>query len=119
MTGRSAIRLRISQCHSGRPTKANTKMAMTITQSKNAVPQRGWIKLNFCTFAGVNSTPFSRAWIVLCSAPWYWNTPQVGEQRDHQDVADEDRDADQAFDQDERPGRGRSEASSSGAPARP
>ena len=49
-------------------------MPITITQSKNAVPQRGWIKLNFCTVSGVSSEPASRALIVLCSAPWYWNT---------------------------------------------
>ena len=64
----------MSQCQSGRPTRAKTKIAITMTQSKKAVPQRGWIRLNFCTFAGVSSAPASSALIDLCSAPWYWNT---------------------------------------------
>jgi len=51
--------LATSQGNEGRPTNAKTKIAMTITQSKNAVPQRGWIKLNFCTFSGVSSAPDS------------------------------------------------------------
>ncbi len=50
MTGRSRMRLAMSQGNDGRPTNAKTKIAMTMTQSKNAVPQRGWIRLNFCTF---------------------------------------------------------------------
>ena len=49
-------------------------MPITITQSKKAVPQRGWIKLNFCTFSGVSSSPASKALIALCSAAWYWKT---------------------------------------------
>ena len=68
------MRLRMSQYQTGLPTNANTKIAITITQSKKAVPQRGWIKLNFCTFPGVSSAPASSALIVLCSAPWYWKT---------------------------------------------
>ena len=31
----------MSQYQSGRPTSAKTKIAITITQSKKAVPQRG------------------------------------------------------------------------------
>ena len=45
----------MSQYQTGRPTSANTKIPITITHSKKAVPQRGWIKLNFCTFPGVSS----------------------------------------------------------------
>ena len=37
------MRLAISQYQSGWPTNAKTKMAITITQSRNAVPQRGWM----------------------------------------------------------------------------
>jgi hypothetical protein len=43
ITGRSAIREMIRIHQSGRPTNAKTKIAITITQSRNAVPQRGWI----------------------------------------------------------------------------
>ena len=64
----------MSQYQTGRPTSAKTNTPITMTQSKKAVPQRGWIKLNFCTFSGVSSEPPSSALIALCSAPWYWNT---------------------------------------------
>ncbi len=37
------MRLTISQYQAGRPSSANTKTLITITQSRNAVPQRGWI----------------------------------------------------------------------------
>ena len=39
----------ISQYQAGRPKNAKTKIAITITQSRNAVPQRGWIRLKRCT----------------------------------------------------------------------
>jgi hypothetical protein len=48
ITGRSRIRVAISQYHVGRPKKANTNTAITITQSRNAVPQRGWISEYRC-----------------------------------------------------------------------
>ena len=37
------MRVAISQYQAGRPKNAKTKIAITITQSRNAVPQRGWI----------------------------------------------------------------------------
>ena len=37
------MRVTISQYHAGRPKKAKTKTAITITHSRNAVPQRGWM----------------------------------------------------------------------------
>ena len=43
ITGSSRMRVAISQYHAGRPKNAKTKIAITITQSRNAVPQRGWI----------------------------------------------------------------------------
>ena len=64
----------ISQYQAGCPTNAKTKIPITMTQSKNAVPQRGWIKLNVCTRSGVSSSPASYALIALCSAAWYWKT---------------------------------------------
>jgi hypothetical protein len=43
----------------GAPTNAKTKIAITITQSRNAVPQRTWIRLWRWTFSGVSSSPAS------------------------------------------------------------
>ena len=43
----------------GRPKSANTKTPITITQSRNAVPQRGWISEYRCTISGVSSSPAS------------------------------------------------------------
>ena len=37
------MRVTISQYQAGRPKNAKTKTPITITQSRNAVPQRGWI----------------------------------------------------------------------------
>src|SRR5215204_5554879 len=74
ITGSSRMRLAISQGHEGWPMKAKTKIAITITQRRNAVPQRGWINEKRWTFSGVSSSPASSALIALCSAPWYWKT---------------------------------------------
>ena len=43
ISGRSRTRVAISQYQAGRPKNANTNTAITITQSRNAVPQRGWM----------------------------------------------------------------------------
>ena len=53
------MRLAISQYQVGRPKNAKTKIAITITQSRNAVPQRGWMRLKRCTFSGTSSSPAS------------------------------------------------------------
>ena len=53
------IRLAISQYHAGWPKNAKTKIAITITQSRNAVPQRGWMRLKRSTRSGVSSSPAS------------------------------------------------------------
>ena len=107
------MRLPIRYGHDGRPTSAKTKMPITITQSKKAVPQRGWIKLNFCTLAGESSAPASSALIALCSARVVLeHAPEVGDQPDQRDVGDEHGDADQALDDHERARCPRSGASS-------
>ena len=49
----------ISQYQTGCPKKAKTKIAITITQSRKAVPQRTWIRLCRWTFSGVSSSPAS------------------------------------------------------------
>ena len=59
MTGSSRMRVAISQYQGGRPKNAKTKIAITITQSRKAVPQRGWMRLNRCTRSGVSSSPAS------------------------------------------------------------
>ena len=53
------MREAISTGQSGRPTSAKTKIAMTITQSRNAVPQRTWILEYVCTCSGSSSAPAS------------------------------------------------------------
>ena len=45
-----------------------------MTQSRNAVPQRTWIRLYFWTVSGSRSAPASKALIALCSAAWYSKT---------------------------------------------
>src|SRR5205807_2620714 len=59
MTGSSSTRDRIRIGHAGLPTSANTKIAITITHSRNAVPQRTWIFEYVCTRSGVSSAPAS------------------------------------------------------------
>ena len=53
------MRVTISQYQAGRPKNAKTKIAITITQSRKAVPQRTWIRLYFWTRSGVSSSPAS------------------------------------------------------------
>ena len=62
-----------------------------MTQSKKAVPQRGWIRAYFCTFSGVELV----AGLVgvdrlVLGGVVLEHAPQVGEQRDQDDVDDED-----------------------------
>ncbi len=45
-----------------------------ITTTRNSVPQRGWAVGYLRTFSGTSGSSCSSAWIVMCSAPWYWNT---------------------------------------------
>ena len=63
------VRDAISQYHTGCPRNAKTKIAITITQSRNAVPQRGWIREKRWTRSGSSGSPASSALIALCSAP--------------------------------------------------
>ena len=55
ITGSSRIRVAISQYQAGRPKNAKTKTAITITQSRNAVPQRGWMSEYRCAISGSSS----------------------------------------------------------------
>ena len=84
---------------------ANTKIAMTITQSRNAVPQRTWIRLWRCTTSGVELVAglvgvdrLVLGGVVLEDAL------QVGDQRDQRQVGDEHDDAQAALDEHELPG---------------
>ncbi len=45
-----------------------------ITTTRNSVPQRGCAVGNWRTSSGRSGLSASSAWIVMCSAPWYWNT---------------------------------------------
>ena len=72
--------------------------ATTIT--RNSVPQRGWAVGYLRTASVVSGSPASRAWIVMCSAPWYWKTRRTsGDAAHDEQVADEDQDPDQALDE--------------------
>ena len=86
------MRVAISQYQCGRPKNAKTKIAITITQSKNAVPQRGWIRLWRCTVSGVEllARLVGVDRLVLGSVVLE-HAPQVREQRDQEEVEDEDR----------------------------
>src|SRR5581483_310334 len=59
ITGSSAMRETISQYQAGRPKSAKTNTPITITHSRNAVPQRGWISEWRCVTSGVSSSPAS------------------------------------------------------------
>ena len=50
-----------------------TRMAMTITMMRKAVPQRTCRRGNCRAFSGVMGSPCSKQWMALCSAPWYMN----------------------------------------------
>ena len=64
------------------------------------MPQRWWAVGYLRTSSTVSGSPASRAWIVMCSAPWYWKTRWMsGRARDEGEVAQEQRDLDQAFDE--------------------
>ena len=71
-----------------------------MTTTRNSVPQRWWAVGYLRTSSTVSGSPASRAWIVMCSAPWYWKTRRMsGERPISTQVAEEDRDPDQALDE--------------------
>ena len=54
-----------------------------MTTTRNSVPQRWWAVGYLRTSLDVSGSPASRAWIVMCSAPWYWKTRRMsGDLRD-------------------------------------
>ena len=59
-----------SHCQLWWPMKAWTNMVVITTTSRKAVPQRGWRRLKVRMCSGVRVTRCSKAWIVMCSAPW-------------------------------------------------
>ena len=70
-----------------------------MTTTRNSVPQRGWAVGYLRTASTVSGSPASRAWIVMCSAPWYWKVRCTSEVRPiRMQVAQEDRDLDDALD---------------------
>ena len=52
----------------------NASAAITATVSRNEVPQRGCSLGKRRIACTLSSRPCSKALIVMCSAPWYWNT---------------------------------------------
>ena len=49
--------------------------------TRNSVPQRWWAVGYLRTSPTVSGSPASSAWIVMCSAPWYWNTRWMSGER--------------------------------------
>ena len=74
MTGISRIRLAIMTSGVCRPTRLKARIDSMITTTRNSVPQRGCAVGYLRTYSGRSGSPASSAWIVMCSAPWYWNT---------------------------------------------
>ena len=74
MTGMSTTRLPIITTGSCRPTRLNAMMLSATTMTRNSVPQRWWAVGYLRTLATMSGSPASRAWIDMCSAPWYWKT---------------------------------------------
>ena len=48
-----------------------------MTTTRNSVPQRWWAVGYLRTSSTVSGSPASSAWIVMCSAPWYWKTRRM------------------------------------------
>ena len=53
------MRVAISQYHAGLPKNAKTKIAITMTQRRKAVPQRGWMREWRWTVSGSSVSPAS------------------------------------------------------------
>ena len=49
--------------------------------TRNSVPQRGCAVGYLRTFSTVSGSSCSSAWIVMCSAPWYWKTRRISAER--------------------------------------
>ena len=74
MTGMSRIRLAIITSGAWRPTSEKAMIDSRMTITRNSVPQRWWAVGYLRTSPTVSGSPASSAWIVMCSAPWYWKT---------------------------------------------
>ena len=81
MTGISRIRLAIMTSGVCRPTSENAMIDSRMTTTRNSVPQRWWAVGYLRTSSTVSGSPASRAWIVMCSAPWYWKTRRMSGER--------------------------------------
>ena len=78
----SRIRLAIMTSGSCLPTSENVKIDSRIRITRNSVPQRWWAVGYLRTSSTVSGSPASSAWIVMCSAPWYWKTRWMSGARD-------------------------------------
>ena len=73
----SRTRLPTMTSASCRPTRLKAMIERAIRTTRNSVPQR-WVRGRVLrTSAVVSGLPASRAWIVMCSAPWYWKTRRM------------------------------------------
>ena len=67
----------IRKARLGHPSRKWHAKAMMNTNIRKLVPHRGCRVGNCRAFSGARSSPFSKQWMVLCSAPWYWNTRRI------------------------------------------
>ena len=70
----STTRLAIPTSGGCLPTRAKATIESATRTTRNSVPQRGCAVGWRRTLAVVRDSPASSAWIVMCSAPWYWKT---------------------------------------------
>ena len=73
ITGISSIRDRNFMMMFSAVIAEKTMTLRIVTIRRKLVPQRGCMVWNLMMLFGVSFFPFSYAWIVMCSAPWYWN----------------------------------------------
>src|SRR5664280_1776611 len=79
LVGRQDIVIMITM--SWRPTRLKVMIETRMTTTRNSVPHRGCAVGYLRTASTVSGSPASRAWIDMCSAPWYWNVRRTSEVR--------------------------------------
>ena len=81
MIGMRMSRLMIVTGIDCRPMSEKQMIEMMMTTTRNSVPQRGCAVGYARTRSAVSGSPFSSAWIDMCSAPWYWNVRRTSPAR--------------------------------------
>ena len=81
MTGMSRMRPRMATHSSTPASRLKSRMLTRMKMTRNSVPQRGWAVGKRRTFSTVRGSSASSAWMVMCSAPWYWKTRPISCER--------------------------------------